>query len=197
MFRRTKIPEIPRNSIAELRAQIEESPPQGFYLRPAPPNYRSVRPPPPREMIYRQSPPVSPPPLPPVTPPVAARTCESAPRRGSGICWWLLGFPVIVGLLSQPPSTQSGSRWVEVRALPVIPGALPVDSQTSAVSNAPWQSVRMPDGTIVQPSLQGELPSSASLPPQGRFIGEEYSTGTTSWIWMTPAGASFPSWADP
>jgi hypothetical protein len=23
------------------------------------------------------------------------------------------------------------------------------------------------------------------------------STGNTSWIWMTPAGASFPSWVDP
>jgi hypothetical protein len=55
----------------------------------------------------------------------------------------------------------------------------------------------MPDGTIVSASYQGELPSSASLPSQGRFIGEEWSTGDTSWIWMTPAGASFPSWVDP
>ena len=45
--------------------------------------------------------------------------------------------------------------------------------------------------------LPGELPSSAALPPRGRFIGEEWSTGNTSWIWMTPAGANFPSWVDP
>jgi hypothetical protein len=55
----------------------------------------------------------------------------------------------------------------------------------------------MPDGTIVNVSYQGELSSSAALPPQGRFVGEQYSTGTTSWVWMTPAGASFPSWVDP
>jgi len=55
----------------------------------------------------------------------------------------------------------------------------------------------MPDGTIVEARYQGELPSSAALPPQGRFIGEEWSTGNTSWIWMTPAGAAFPSWVDP
>jgi hypothetical protein len=55
----------------------------------------------------------------------------------------------------------------------------------------------MPDGTIVSASYQGELPSSAALPSQGRFIGEEYSTGDTSWIWMQPAGAAFPSWVDP
>jgi hypothetical protein len=55
----------------------------------------------------------------------------------------------------------------------------------------------MPDGTILPVSYQGELASSAALPPRGRFIGEEWSTGNTSWVWMTPAGASFPSWVDP
>jgi hypothetical protein len=56
----------------------------------------------------------------------------------------------------------------------------------------------MPDGTIVEARYQGELPSSAALPPQGRrFIGEEWSTGNTAWIWMQPVGASFPSWVDP
>jgi hypothetical protein len=55
----------------------------------------------------------------------------------------------------------------------------------------------MPDGTIVEARYQGELPSSAALPPQGRFIGEWWSTGNTSWIWMTPAEANFPSWVDP
>jgi hypothetical protein len=83
---------------------------------------------------------------------------------------------------------------VEVRkALPAIPRAFPV---TSAVSTE-WQPIRMPDGSVVQASYQGELPSSAALPARGRFIGEEWSTGNTSWIWMTPAGANFPSWVDP
>jgi hypothetical protein len=90
---------------------------------------------------------------------------------------------------------------VEVRrALPAVPRALPVTSSASLVS-APqigqWQPVRLLDGTIMQVCYRGELPSSAALPPRGRFIGEEYSTGNTSWIWMTPVGASFPSWVDP
>jgi hypothetical protein len=59
----------------------------------------------------------------------------------------------------------------------------------------------MPDGTIMQVSYQGELPSSAALPPRGRFIGEEWSTGTGEnahdWIWLKPAGINFASWIDP
>jgi hypothetical protein len=38
----------------------------------------------------------------------------------------------------------------------------------------------MPDGTIVEARYQGELPSSAALPSQGRFIGEWWSIGNTS-----------------
>jgi hypothetical protein len=140
--------------------------------------------------------------LPPVVPPAAKPTPQTS-RSGSGI-WLLLavllGIPLLLSHL--PKGFQSGrtpqqQSWVEVRrALPAVPRALLVSSQTSTVSNS-GQPIRMPDGTIVNARLQGELPSSASLPPQGRFIGEEYSTGTTSWIWMTPAGASFPSWVDP
>jgi hypothetical protein len=85
--------------------------------------------------------------------------------------------------------------WVEVRrALPAVPRALP--AVTSAMSTQ-WQTIKFPDGTLAEAAYQGELPSSSSLPSQGRFIGEEWSTGSTSWIWMTPAGASFPSWVDP
>src|SRR6516225_7735117 len=99
---------------------------------------------------------------------------------------------------SQPMEVRRALPAVEVRrALPAVPRALLVSSQASTVSNTNWQAIRMPDGTIVQVSYQGELPSSAALPPRGRFIGEEYSTGNTSWIWMTPVGASFPSWVDP
>jgi len=93
---------------------------------------------------------------------------------------------------------------VEVRrALPAVPRALLVSRSRfseHAPIPAPYaesQPVRMPDGTIVEARYQGELPSGAALPPQGRFIGEQWSTGNTSWIWMTPAGASFPSWVDP
>ena len=99
---------------------------------------------------------------------------------------------------SQPVEVRRALPAVEVRrALPAVPRALLVSSQASSVSNTNWQAIRMPDGTIVQVSYQGELPDSAALPPRGRFIGEEYSTGKTSWIWMTPAGANFPSWVDP
>ena len=89
---------------------------------------------------------------------------------------------------------------IEVRrALPGVMRALPVtrESPPLPAPDAESQPVRMPDGTIVEARYQGELPSSAALPPQGRFIGEEWSTGNTSWIWMTPAGANFPSWVDP
>jgi hypothetical protein len=92
----------------------------------------------------------------------------------------------------RPPSHRS-----ENPAVPAVPRALPVTSSVSTVSNAQWQSIRMPSGEFVRVSYQGELPSSAALPARGRFIGEEYSTGNTSWIWMTPAGANFPSWVDP
>ena len=129
------------------------------------------------------------------------------PRRVSAI-WWLLaviiGLPLLLARMADNP--QSQARPIEVRralppspsaevrrALPAVPRALPV---TTAVSTE-WQPIRMPDGTIVQASFQGELPSTAALPARGRFIGEEWSTGKTSWIWMTPAGANFPSWVDP
>jgi len=84
---------------------------------------------------------------------------------------------------------------VEVRrALPAVPRALPVVSPENppiaTPPSAESQPIRMPDGTIVQASYQGELPSSAALPAQGRFIGEEWSTANTSWIWMTPGSGS-------
>jgi hypothetical protein len=117
----------------------------------------------------------------------------------------LIGLPLLLARVAD--NTHPQSRLVEVRralpvvevrkALPAVPRALPVTSGISTVSNAAWQPIRMPDGTIVNVSYQGELPSSAALPRQGHFIGEEYSTGTTTWIWMQPAGASFPSWVDP
>jgi hypothetical protein len=135
-----------------------------------------------------------------------ARGC--APRSHTGI-WLLLaaliGLPLLLARLSD--NTQPQPRPVEVRralpavevrrALAAVPRALPVASAVSTVSNAEWQPIRMPDGSIVQASYQGELPSSAALPARGRFIGEEWSTGNMSWIWMTPPGASFPSWVDP
>jgi hypothetical protein len=181
---------------AEARAELlEEIPPPKTYRREIP-TYRPLEPPPPV--------------LPPsVTP--RARPAQSESSSGSGI-WLLLavllGLPILLAMLSQAVSsgTQPQSRPVEVRralppvevrrALPVVPRALPVTSVVSTVSDS-GQPVRLLDGTTVQAFYQGELPSSAALPVRGRFIGEEWSTGNTSWIWMTPAGASFPSWVDP
>ena len=160
---------------AEARAELlEEIPPPKTYRREIP-TYRPLEPPPPV--------------LPPsVTP--RARPAQSESSSGSGI-WLLLavllGLPILLAMLSQAVSsgTQPQSRSVEVRralpvvevrrALPAVPRALPVTSAVSTVSNAGWQSVRMPDGTIVQVCYQGELPSSAALPNQRRFIGEEWS----------------------
>jgi hypothetical protein len=98
--------------------------------------------------------------------------------------------------------------WIEVRralpavevrkALPVVPRALPVISETSTVSNTGWwQSIRMPDGSVIPVRYEGELSSSAALPPQGRFLGEEFSVGSTTWIWTLRPGATTPSWVDP
>jgi hypothetical protein len=180
----------PSVRIPETEAEIEQAvqwlKSQG-YLRSASPAPSSV--PAPREVA-----------IPTASEP--ARGC--VPRSGTGI-WLLLaaliGLPLLLARVAD--NTQPQPRPVEVRralpavevrrALPAVPRALPI---TSAVSTE-WQPIRMPDGTVVQASYQGELPSSAALPAQGRFIGEEYSTGNTSWIWMTPAGASFPSWVDP
>jgi hypothetical protein len=121
--------------------------------------------------------------------------------------WWLLavliGLPVLLAMVGQAGSraaaTQPPTPWVEVRrALPAVPHALP---STVAPVAAQWQSIRMPDGTIVSASFQGWLPSSADLPNAGHFLGEEFATGTvanpTAWIWMTRAGALSPSWVDP
>ena len=165
---------------------------------------------------------VRPPPPPDVPGPVGAPPPNTeAPRRGTAR-WWaavIAGISLIAGILlainqlpkqvifSPPIDPAPSSPVVEVRralpvvevrrALPAVPRALLVSSQASTVSNTNWQAIRMPDGTIVQVSYQGELPRSAARPPRGRFLGEEYSTGNTSWIWMTPVGASFPSWVDP
>jgi hypothetical protein len=155
-------------------------------------------------------PPVSPPQ--PLAIPAASKPAQDAPRSGTGI-WLLLatliGLPLLLARVAD--NTHPQSRPVEVRralpppvavrrALPAVPRALPVTSPWSTVpdpTSSQWQPVRFYDGTTVQACYQGELPSSAALPTRGRFIGEEWSTGNTSWIWMTPAGASFPSWVDP
>jgi hypothetical protein len=161
---------------------------QGFLQEPTPPA-------PPPQVLIRPA---------PVSPP--AKPAESTSRRGTGI-WRLLatliGLPLLLARVadktppqSRPLEVRRALPAVEVRrALPAVPRALPVSAP--ALLNAGWQSIRMPDGSSVQAFYQGQLPSSAALPAQGQFIGEEYLAGTTRWIWLQPAGASFPSWVDP
>ena len=124
---------------------------------------------------------------------------STAPPDSRSVPTPLRSQPVEVRRALPPPvEVCRALPVVEVRkALPAVPRALPVNSAPFAVSTVGWQSIRMPDGSIIPVHYEGELPSSAALPPRGRFIGEEYSTGNTSWIWMTPVGASFPSWVDP
>ena len=87
---------------------------------------------------------------------------------------------------------------VEVRrALPTVLRALPVNSALVPVPTTGWQSIQMPNGAKIAVHYEGELPSSAALPLHGHFIGEEYSTGNTSWIWTQPAGTNVASWVDP
>jgi hypothetical protein len=136
---------------------------------------------------------------PPPVVPERAKPAQRESRGGSGI-WWLLavivGLPLLLARVAD--NTQPQARPLEVRrALPAVPRALPLTPPVSTALANSGQLIRMPDGSIVEARFQGYLSSSAQLPPQGRFIGEEYSTGNTSWIWMTPAGANFPSWVDP
>jgi hypothetical protein len=120
----------------------------------------------------------------------------------------LLGVPVLLGLLpkqlQQPgamPPAGGMPPIVEVRrALPVVPRALPVTVPTSLVSDPQigrWQTVRFLDGRTMQICYGGRLASSAFLPEEGKFIGDARVIDNHCWIWMTPAGASFPSWVDP
>ncbi len=163
-------------------------PPREVFLRPPPPVSREIpthhpAQSPPPEVVFRPPPPAAPP-RPPVVP-RAARPARSESSSGSGIWWFLallVGLPILFNHLPHTSSTLSTpqSRPVEVR--PALP---------------PWSSVKFYDGTIVPVCYQGQLPNSAALPSQGRFIGEEWAIGNHSWIWMQPAGASFPSWVDP
>jgi len=144
-------------------------------------------------------------------------------RRSDSWIWWLLASVGVLFMLARLSDNRqpitSNSTPVEVRqvlppavevrrALPVVEvrralpaievrRALPVNSVPSAVPNIGWQSMKMPDGSIIPVHYEGELPSSAALPLHGHFIGEEYSTGNTSWVWMTPAGTNVASWVDP
>ena len=127
---------------------------------------------------------------------------STAPPESRSVPSPLRSQPVEVRRALPPPvEVRRALPVVEVRkALPAVPRALPVTSSASLVSDSQigqWQPVRLLDGTIMQVCYQGELPSSAALPLHGRFIGEEWTSGNTSWIWMTPVGASFPSWVDP
>ena len=205
---------------AEARIELEEIPSRQTYHRREP----ALRPAPPPQVFLRPPSPVSPPPPPevvyrapiPVPPPPAKRSHGAA----------VIGTVAIVALFLYAMSHKGGpstftaplesrsvptpsSQPVEVRralppavveirrALPAVPRALPVTSVVSTVSNAQWQSVRFYDGTVVPVCYQGELSNTAALPSHGRFIGEEWSTGKTSWIWMMRPGTSFASWVDP
>ena len=48
--------------------------------------------------------------------------------------------------------------------------------------------IKMPDGEIVPVHYEGELGSSAILPLQGSYIGQDFSVGTTRWIWFDATG---------
>jgi hypothetical protein len=202
--------QLPEEARTEL---LEEIPPPKTYRIREIPAYQPAPPPPP-EVVCR------PPPVPVFkTPPAAKRSHGAAVICTVAIvALFLYAVPHNNGpsTSTAPPESRSvptpSSQPVEVRralpptvevrrALPAVPRALPVTAPASLVPNpttGQWQPVTLLDGrTTVQACYQGELPSSAALPVRGRFIGEEWSTGNTSWIWMTPAGASFPSWVDP
>jgi hypothetical protein len=189
-------PPKPRIRVRAVGRYIPEDlvPQEVVFLRPPPPVAapRQVTEPPPPVL-----------PLPPsVTPPVV-RPAQNESRGGNG-GWWALAILVMVtGLLSQfsgHQGAQPQSRPVEVRrALPTVEvrKALPLTSVASTIPQWGWQSIRMPDGEVVNVHYDGVLPSSAWLPSTGAYVGQEFSTGATSWVWMTARGANFPAWIDP
>jgi hypothetical protein len=155
----------------EIQAAIRWLKSQG-YLQSGPALSDSGKPPPPV------------PPSVPVTPSAPAKSTQSASRSG---IWLLLaavlGFPILIGMLSQAVSTlatpssrpvdgsQPQARPVEVRralpppvevrrALPAVPRALPVTSPVNppiaTPPSAESQPIRMPDGTIVEARYEGE-----------------------------------------
>jgi hypothetical protein len=44
---------------------------------------------------------------------------------------------------------------------------------------------------------EGQLSTTAQLPAQGQVIGDAFQIDNHYWLWLTPAGANFPSWVDP
>ena len=213
---RIELEEIPsRQTYHRREPALRPAPPPQVFLRPPSP----VSPPPPPEVVYRAPIPVPPPPAKRshgaavigTVAIVALFLYAMSHKGGSSSSTAPLESRSVFAPSSQPVEVRRAlpAAVVEVRralpvsvieirrALPAVPRALPVTSAASPVPNGQWQSVRFYDGSVVPVCYQGELPSSAALPAQGRFIGEEWSTGKTSWIWMTLAGTSFPSWVDP
>jgi hypothetical protein len=160
----------------------------------------------------------------PTRPPVVQAPKPAPPKRSSrsggwGIVWMVIGGVFLWALLhnqsSQPSPLRAGFNPLRLvpearqtpidvrRALPVVPRAELVGGPAFSVpQTGQWHSVTLLDGrTVVQACYQGALNSPADLPAQGRFLGEEWSTGTGSsanqWIWLQPAGAHFASWVDP
>jgi hypothetical protein len=162
--------------------------------------------------------PVRPAPTAPLIVPSSKTPLAERPRHHVWI-WLLLGGVVLWALLHNQGSQPSPLRAelnplrlvpearqtpIDVRrALPVVPRAELVGGPAFSVpQTGPWHSVTLLDGrTVVQACYQGALNSPADLPAQGRFLGEEWSTGTgpsaNQWIWSQPAGAHFASWVDP
>jgi len=205
---------------AEIRRELEEPPP--------PVNRYPVRPPESEEEIevaiaWLRSRGYLPPPTVPVPSPVQAPK-PAPPERSSrsggwGLIWMVIGGFFLWALLhnqsSQPSPLRAGFNPLRLvpearqtpidvrRALPVVPRAELVGGPAFSVpQTGQWHSVTLLDGrTVVQACYQGALNSPADLPAQGRFLGEECSTGTgpsaNQWIWLQPAGAHFASWVDP
>jgi hypothetical protein len=205
---------------AEARIELLEEilPPTIYPIREEPRAYQP--PPPPQPQV------ISPPaiPLRPVVAAGAGKPAESASRSDGIAIWLLLGFLGIVVFIAMlahaissvsapssrpvygaqpsqpafPPVAVRRALPVEVRRAELVSPKLITENPPTPAPYAEWHQVTLLDGrTTVPACYQGELPNSAALPHQGRFIGEEWSTGNTSWIWMTPAGASFSSWVDP
>ena len=109
----------------------------------------------------------------------------------------LLGGIVLVLLLAGLVAGTIGSRG-EKHSQAQIDALLSTYQPVTELQVGHWYHVTLPNGQTIVACYQGER---AELPPQGRFLGEEWKvdSGADShcWIWMVPVGAHLASWVDP
>lgn len=77
----------------------------------------------------------------------------------------------------------------------IVKRALPARSLPDPAVGVSFEA-HMPYGETVHATFMGRLPSQASLPSTGAFIGETLAIGNQEFVWAAPFGG-VPQWIDP